>query len=182
MHLSNHCDCTGYSSYCYLGLLKHSIDCVTSFLEHHSRIHTVNQLCAMMPPYPGFAWSNKSYNQVTPWSGMAMKAFGRAIVQVLATTLFTRRWWIRFPSQMPRFVSRSVFIFTWWHTTGTKLRPWSSTWQTLWVSFILRMMFSADSMADHPQRRSWNPGTSSLLWTKWRNEGVTAFGPIIRRL
>ena len=71
----------------YLGMLKHLMDWVTSFLEQHSRIDKFNQLWAMMPPYPGFARFNKPYSQVTQWSGKEMKALGRVIVPVFAATL-----------------------------------------------------------------------------------------------
>jgi len=71
----------------YLGMLKHLMDWVTSFLEQHSRIDRLNQLWAMMPPYPGFAQFNKPYSQVTQWSGKEMKAHGRVIVPVFAATL-----------------------------------------------------------------------------------------------
>jgi len=72
----------------YLGMLKHLLDWVTSFLEQHSRIHKFNQLWAMIPPYPGFARFNKLYSQVMQWSSQEMKAFGRVIVPVFALTLF----------------------------------------------------------------------------------------------
>jgi len=49
----------------YLGMLKHLMHWVTSFLEHHSRIDKFNHLWAMMPPYPGFARFNKPYSRVT---------------------------------------------------------------------------------------------------------------------
>jgi len=48
----------------YLGMLKHLMDWVTSFLEQHSRINKINQLWAMMPPYPGVTRFNKPYSQV----------------------------------------------------------------------------------------------------------------------
>jgi hypothetical protein len=38
----------------YLGMVKHWMDWVMSFLEQYSRIDKFNQLWAMMPPYPGF--------------------------------------------------------------------------------------------------------------------------------
>ena len=34
----------------YLGVLKHLMEWVTSFLEQHSRINKFNQLWVMMPP------------------------------------------------------------------------------------------------------------------------------------
>jgi hypothetical protein len=46
------------------------------FLKQHSRIAKINQLLAMMPPYPGFAQFDKPYNQVTQWNQKEMKARG----------------------------------------------------------------------------------------------------------
>jgi len=71
----------------YLGMLKHLMDWVTSFLEQHSRIDKFNQRWVMMPPYPGFARFNKPDCQVTQWSGKEMKALGHVIVPVLTATL-----------------------------------------------------------------------------------------------
>jgi len=48
----------------YLSMLKHLLYWVMTFLEQHSRIEKLNQLWAMMPQYPGFAWLNKPYGQV----------------------------------------------------------------------------------------------------------------------
>jgi len=80
----------------YLGMHKHLMHWVTSFLEQHSRINKFNQLWAMMPPCPGFARFNKPYSQVTQWSGTEMKALGRVIVPVFAATLLN-------PSASQRF-------------------------------------------------------------------------------
>jgi len=71
----------------YLGMLKHFIDWVTSFLKQHFRIDNINQLLAMMSSYPGIARFNKPYSQVTQWSGKAMKALGCVIIPVFAPTL-----------------------------------------------------------------------------------------------
>jgi len=71
----------------YLGMLKHLMDWVMSSLEQHSRNAKINQLWAMMPPYPGFAWFNKPYSQVTQWSGKEMKALRSVIVPVFVATL-----------------------------------------------------------------------------------------------
>jgi len=71
----------------YLGMLKHLMDRVTSFLEQHSRIDKFNQLWAIMPPYLGFARLNKPYSQVTQWSGKEIKALGCVIVRVSMATL-----------------------------------------------------------------------------------------------
>jgi len=38
-----------------LGMHKHLMDWVTTFLEQHSTIDKFNQLWVMMPPYPGLA-------------------------------------------------------------------------------------------------------------------------------
>jgi len=53
----------------YLGMDKHLMYFVTSFREQHTRIYKFNLLCAMMAPYPGFAWFNKRFSQVMQWSG-----------------------------------------------------------------------------------------------------------------
>jgi hypothetical protein len=88
----------------YLGMLKHLMDCVTSFLEQHSRIDKFNQLWVMMPPYPGFAQYNKPYSQVTQWSGKEMKALGRVIIPVSAATLLnpSARKWLPFTEALLR--------------------------------------------------------------------------------
>jgi hypothetical protein len=70
----------------YLGMLNHSVDLVTSFLDQHSRIDRFNHLWAMVPLYPGLAGFNKPYSQVTKWSGEEMKALGGVIVPVFAAT------------------------------------------------------------------------------------------------
>jgi len=51
-----------------LGMLKHLMDWVTSFLAQYSRIDRFNQLWAMMPPYPGFARFHKPYIQMMQFS------------------------------------------------------------------------------------------------------------------
>jgi hypothetical protein len=71
----------------YLGMLKHLMDSVTSFLKQHSRINKSNHLRVKMPPYPGFARFNKPYSQVTQWRRKEMKSLGRVIVLVFAVTL-----------------------------------------------------------------------------------------------
>jgi len=71
----------------YLGMLKYLMDWVMSFPEQHSRIDKINQLWAMMRPYPGFARFNKPYSQVMQWSGKEMKAQGHVIFPVIAATL-----------------------------------------------------------------------------------------------
>jgi len=71
----------------YLAMHEHWMDWVTSFHEHHSGIHKFNQLCVMMPPYPGFAPLNKPNSKVTQSSGNEIKPLGHAIVHFLAGTL-----------------------------------------------------------------------------------------------
>jgi len=41
----------------------------------------------MISPYPGFAWFNKPYSQVTQWSGKEMEALGDEIVPLFGATL-----------------------------------------------------------------------------------------------
>ena len=77
------------------------------------------------------------------------------------------------PSQKPCCASSTNQIFTWWHSTGTILKPWSSTWRSIRWNFIITRMSSVDSTVVHLQRRSWKPRRSSLLWTNRRNWRVT---------
>ena len=71
----------------YLGMLKHLINCVMSFLEQHSRIDKFNQLWPVMPPYPVFAWLNMPQSQLTRWCDKEMKALRRVTVPVFVATL-----------------------------------------------------------------------------------------------
>jgi hypothetical protein len=72
----------------YLSMLNHLMYRVMSFLEQCSRIDKVNPLCAIMPPYPGFAQFTKLYSQVTERSGKEMIVLRRMIDPVFAMTLF----------------------------------------------------------------------------------------------
>jgi hypothetical protein len=71
----------------HLGMLQHLMDCVTSFLQQHSRIDTFSQLLAMIPPYPGVARFSKPYCQVMQWCVKEMRALGGVIVPVFMATL-----------------------------------------------------------------------------------------------
>jgi len=81
----------------HLGILKHLMDSVTSFLKQHSRIGEFNQLSVMMPPYPGFARCNKPYSQVTEWCSKEMKALWRLIFPLFAATLLNPSGSQKFP-------------------------------------------------------------------------------------
>jgi len=80
-----------------VGMLKHRMDRVTSFLKHHSSIHKSNQLWAIIPPYPAFTRFNKPYSQVMQWSVNKMKWLGRVVVPVFVATLSTPSMSQRFP-------------------------------------------------------------------------------------
>jgi len=71
----------------YLSIPKPSMELVMSFLEQHSSIDKFTQLLPLIPPYPAFAWFNKSHSQETQWSGKVMKAVVRMIVSVVMATL-----------------------------------------------------------------------------------------------
>jgi hypothetical protein len=70
-----------------LGMLKHLMDWVTSFLEQHSRIAKFNQLGAIMSPYSGLAPFDKLYNQGTKLTGREIEALRRVSVPVFAATV-----------------------------------------------------------------------------------------------
>ena len=73
-------------------------------------------------------------------------------------------------------------IFTLWHSTGTILRSWLSTWRIIWRRFIVTTMFSVNSAPVNLQRRSWKRWKSSLLWTNRRIGRVTPLRTIFLRL
>jgi hypothetical protein len=108
----------------YLGMLKHLIDWVTSFLEQHSRIDKFNQLLAMMAPYSGFARLNMPYSQLMEWSGTEMQTHRGVIVQVFAAT-----YWNPSASQRISFTEVLLCIKNlvhfhlmaqyWYHTEAT---------------------------------------------------------------
>ena len=105
----------------YLGMGKHSMDWVTSFLEQHSRIDKFNQLWAIMPRYPGFARFNKPYGQVMQWSGKEKKALGRVIVPVFAATLLNSSASNRIPFTEALLCVKNLLYFHlmaqyWYHT------------------------------------------------------------------
>jgi len=93
--------------------------------------------------------------------------------------LFSTLWLgNEFPSQKPCCTSRTQCIFTLWHSTGTILRPRSSTCRIIWRSFIVIRMFSVDSAPVNLHRRSRKTSNSRLLWTNRRNGRVTPSGTI----
>jgi len=71
----------------YLGIVKHWIHWVTSFLEQHSRIDWLNQLWVMMTPDPGFTQFNKPFSVVTRRIGTVKNALRHVIFSVSAVTL-----------------------------------------------------------------------------------------------
>jgi len=108
----------------YLGMLKTLTDCVMFFLEQHSRIEKINQLWAMMPPYPGFVQFDKQYSQVMQWSGKEMKALGWVIVPVFAGTILIPLASKRIPSIeavlcVKNFVYFQVMAQDRYHTKAT---------------------------------------------------------------
>jgi hypothetical protein len=72
----------------HLGILKYLMKWIVPFLELYKHIDRFNDLWAIMPHYPGFARFNMPYSAVTQWSGEEMKALGRLVVSIVATTLF----------------------------------------------------------------------------------------------
>jgi len=111
MHLSNDFYCTQYSSYLYLGMLKHLLDWITFFLKQHSRIAKFNQLWVTWPPYSGFTRFNTLYSQVTWWGGKQMNALGRVIVPVFAATHFNPSAIQRIPLTEPLFCIKNCVYF-----------------------------------------------------------------------
>jgi len=73
----------------YLGLLKHLMEWIVAFLEHHKLMPRFNELWRLVPAYPGFVQFNKPYTAVSQWQGKEMKALGRVIVPIFSATLIT---------------------------------------------------------------------------------------------
>lgn len=71
----------------YLGLLKHLMDWLVPFLEHHKRMTVFNQLWSLMPPYPGFSPFRKPYTAIVQWQGKEFKMLGRTLLPILGATL-----------------------------------------------------------------------------------------------
>jgi len=141
----------------YLGMLNHWIDWITFFLVQHSRIDTFNKLWVMMTPYLGCDQSNKPYSHVPQWSGKELVVLRWLIGPELATTVWNHALNRRISFQLPFCVSRTPYIITLWHSAGTILKPWSSTWRSIWGSFIVTRRFSVDSGPFNLQRRFRKP-------------------------
>jgi len=95
----------------YLSMLKPMIDWVMSFLEQHSGIDQFNQLCVMMPQYPGVTRFNKPHSQVTQWSGKDLKELGRMIVPVFVATLLNPLASLRIPFTAALFYIRNLVYY-----------------------------------------------------------------------
>jgi len=156
-----------------LGMLKHLMDWVTSFLEQHSSIDTFNQLWANMPPYPAFTRINKPCSQVWQWSGEEMKALGRVIVPLFAATLLnpSASHTIPFTEALLRFqhlVYFHLMVLYWYHTEAT-----IEEMVNYLEEFQPHKDGSVNSAPVNLQRRSWKPWKTSLLWSNRRNRTVT---------
>jgi len=88
----------------------------------------------------------------------------------------------RSPSQKPYCASGTSCNFTMLHSTGTTLKPWSSTWWIIWRSFIVKRMFSVNSAPHNLQRRSRKPWKSSWLCPNRKKRRVTTLRTIFLRL
>jgi hypothetical protein len=105
----------------YLCMLNQLMHRVLSFLEQRSRMDKVNPLCAIMPPYPGFAQFTKLYNQETQRSGTEMKVLRRMIDPVFAATLLNPLACQRIPfTEALLYVKNFVYFHLmakyWYHT------------------------------------------------------------------
>jgi hypothetical protein len=71
----------------YLGLLKHIMEWLESFLKAHHRMDDFDKAWGTLAPYPGFTVPKKSYREVTQWQGKEMRNLGRILLPVLAVAL-----------------------------------------------------------------------------------------------
>jgi hypothetical protein len=71
----------------YLGILKHLMDWVIPFLEHHNRMDRFNRIWHQMSPYPGFTPFTKPYTAITQWQGKEMRMLGRTLLPLFVSSL-----------------------------------------------------------------------------------------------
>jgi len=166
----------------YPGVVKHLMDWATSFCKEHCRIDKLHLLWAMVFPYPGLLDSSC---HITRWCNGVVRRWKHSAAWLFQFLwrLFRTLWWAQwFPAEKPCCASKTLNNFTLWHSTGTILKPWSSTWRSIWRSFIIRRMFLFNSTAPNQQRRTWKPRKSGLLWTKSSNDRVSRLGTIFQWL
>ena len=71
----------------YLGLLDHLMTWIEGLLKKYKRQNHFDEAWGSIAPYHGLTMSNKSYREVSQWSGKEMHTFGRIILSVLTATL-----------------------------------------------------------------------------------------------
>jgi hypothetical protein len=71
----------------YLGILKHLMDWVIPFLEHHNQMDRFNQICRQMSPYLGFTPFTKPYTAVLQWRGKEMRMLSRTLLPLFVSCL-----------------------------------------------------------------------------------------------
>jgi len=71
----------------YLGLFKHMMDWIQTFLKKHRRLQAFDDVWNALPPYPGFWVPKKAYRKVAQWQGKEIRNLGRCILGVLAVVL-----------------------------------------------------------------------------------------------
>jgi hypothetical protein len=71
----------------YLGILKHLMEWVIPFFEHHNRMDRFNQIWHQMSPYLGFTPFTKPYNAVTQWQGKEMRLLGGMLLPLFVSIL-----------------------------------------------------------------------------------------------
>ena len=71
----------------YLGMFTHLMTWLLPFLSELGRLVVFDQIWQSLPPYLGFTVPNKSYRQVTQWTGREMRNLGRIVLAVFAATI-----------------------------------------------------------------------------------------------
>jgi hypothetical protein len=71
----------------YLGMLKHLMEWIESFLRKHDRLRQFDQAWISIMPYPGFTPPTRPYREISQWQGKEMRNLGRVILCAFAASL-----------------------------------------------------------------------------------------------
>jgi hypothetical protein len=90
----------------YLGILKHMMKWIVSFLKQHQRLDRFDAIWTAVPAYPGLLKFNKAYGAVIQWTGKEMRALCRILLPVFAATLSNPTTTEKAYSETQSFVSK----------------------------------------------------------------------------
>jgi hypothetical protein len=71
----------------HLGMLKHLLEWIHAFLADHKRLERFNNLWLSVPSYLTFTAPNMAYEEVSHWTGKALKRMSTFLLAVLRNAL-----------------------------------------------------------------------------------------------